>query len=265
MCGTRSHTGRPHFAARIASYSTVALKIARRAIRLCGHRQPDAADDQTTNPAALKPIVTGEDAHIVTLGEVQQAPPGAGPHHQRADEFWCSTRRGSGQWHDQVALVACWCARAIVESTDTDQSIIPAASAAANRRSSTRSQVPWRSHPPMPGPQRLPRPEHGGNITPCDPAPIPVDDPLHNHPSIRERPTPTTRAPRQQPLDQRPLGIRQHLKTQHSPSTPATPQTICQTRTSRAPRDSGSRDAWPSARAPKRRRTPEGSPTPRSS
>ena len=39
-------------------------------------------------------------------------------------------------------FVACCCARAIVESTDNDQSIIPAASAAAVTFASTRSQVP---------------------------------------------------------------------------------------------------------------------------
>ena len=86
-----------------------------------------------------------------------------------------------------------------------------------------------RSHPLMPSPQHLPRPEHGRNITLSDPAPIAVDDALHNHPGVRERPAPPTRPPRQQPLDHRPLIIRQHLKTRHAPSIPATPQTICQT------------------------------------
>ncbi|RJT92594.1 hypothetical protein D6T64_00135, partial [Cryobacterium melibiosiphilum] len=33
---------------------------------------PDAADEQIPNPDALNPIVTGEDAHIVTPGDVQQ-------------------------------------------------------------------------------------------------------------------------------------------------------------------------------------------------
>ncbi|TFB88356.1 hypothetical protein E3O44_06220 [Cryobacterium algoricola] len=46
--------------------------MARRAIRLSGHRQPDAADHQAPNPGALKPIVTGPDAHVVTPGDAQQ-------------------------------------------------------------------------------------------------------------------------------------------------------------------------------------------------
>ncbi|MEC5177438.1 hypothetical protein RCH16_002456, partial [Cryobacterium sp. MP_M5] len=32
----------------------------------------DAADHQAPNPGALKPIVTEEDAHVVTPGDVQQ-------------------------------------------------------------------------------------------------------------------------------------------------------------------------------------------------
>ena len=41
-----------------------------------------------------------------------------------------------------MVFVACWCVRAIVESTDIDQSTIPAASAAAMTFASTRSQMP---------------------------------------------------------------------------------------------------------------------------
>ena len=43
---------------------------------------------------------------------------------------------------DLAAVAPCWCTRAIVESTDTFQSISPFASASACKASSTRSQVP---------------------------------------------------------------------------------------------------------------------------
>ena len=48
------------------------LKIARRAVRLSGRRQHDAADHQTPNPPTLNPIVTEDDAHVVTPRDVQQ-------------------------------------------------------------------------------------------------------------------------------------------------------------------------------------------------
>ena len=41
-----------------------------------------------------------------------------------------------------MVFVACWCALAMVESTDSDQSTIPAASAAAVSLARTSSQVP---------------------------------------------------------------------------------------------------------------------------
>jgi hypothetical protein len=89
---------------------------------------------------------------------------------------------------------------------------------------------PVRSQPVMPCPHRLPRPEHHRQIPPGDPRPIPIDDALDHRPRVRERPPLTSRPPRQQPLDQRPLGIREQLKSRHA--TRLTPPTtnICQTR-----------------------------------
>lgn len=49
------------------------------------------------------------------------------------------------------------------------------------------------SHPVMPGPHRLPRPERLGKITPRDHAPIAVDDPSNHQPRIRELPARTSR------------------------------------------------------------------------
>ena len=67
--------------------------------------------------------------------------------------------------------------------------------------------APVGRHPVMPRPHRLPRPEHLGQITPGDPRSIPVHDPLHHQPGIRERPTLAPGRTRQHLLDQRPLSI----------------------------------------------------------
>ena len=65
----------------------------------------------------------------------------------------------------RAILVACWCARAIVESTATDQSSTPAASALAVNTASTAFHVPSAAIAQMPVPHRLPRHEHLGQIT----------------------------------------------------------------------------------------------------
>ena len=78
-----------------------------------------------------------------------------------------------------------------------------------------------RRHPMVPGPDRLPGPEHRREIPPRDPRSIPVHDAFDHEPRIRERPTLTPRRTRQHPLNQRPLSIRELLKPRHVSSVSA--------------------------------------------
>ena len=109
----------------------------------------------------------------------------------------------------------------------------PASSAAASNRANTDIPGAVGAHPPMPGPDRLPRPEHLGHIPPGDPTPVPVDDPLDHLAGIPKRPALLTRPRRQQILDQRPLSIREQLKPRHDLSLRHNTRNICQTRPSR--------------------------------
>lgn len=63
-----------------------------------------------------------------------------------------------------------------------------------------------RAHPPAPGPDRLPRPEHLRNFTPDDTAAVPVNDSRDYLPSITKRSAFLACSYRQQILDQRPRG-----------------------------------------------------------
>lgn len=96
----------------------------------------------------------------------------------------------------------------------------------------------------MPGPDRLPGPEHLREIPPGDPTPIPLDDPLDDLSGIPKRPAPLARPNGQQARDQLPLGIGQQLKTRH-PSSPRHPtRNFCQTRPSRCGRYSSAGTGW---------------------
>lgn len=60
--------------------------------------------------------------------------------------------------------------------TDTDQSMRPSASAAASSLAATGPPGAFFNHAPMPRPHGLPGPIDLGEITPGDPAPVPVDE-----------------------------------------------------------------------------------------
>ena len=183
------------------------------------------------------------------LDRPPQAPLTAFRRRQRGDGSCWSGRHGNGQCRGQAArcadscnstqppvwrvmFVACWWARAIVESTATAQSMIPASSATVSNRANTMSQMPLDAHPLMPGPDRLPRPKHLGNVAPGDPTPVPIDDPLHHGPDVTKRPALLTRPRRQEILDQRPLTIRKQLKSRHVLSLGHNTRNNCQTRPS---------------------------------
>lgn len=67
----------------------------------------------------------------------------------------------------------------------------------------------------MPLPQGLPRPELGWDITPGQPAPEPVDDPLDHPTVISERAARHAVRRGQQRLEPGPLGIGQDRTTRH--------------------------------------------------
>jgi hypothetical protein len=182
-------------------------------------------------------------------GPQRQRSPAAGHSRRPAGGSSLTVRHGNGRTRDQAArladccsstqppvwramLVACWCARAIVESTATDQFSTPTASACAVKPASTSSQVPPAAVRRC---QIQTRPEHLGQITPGDPAPIPVDDRLDHRPRIRERPPLTTRPRRQHRRDQRPLSIREQPKPRHTPTLAPASRDLCQTRATSIP------------------------------
>ena len=125
----------------------------------------------------------------------QPAPGTANAVVRRLDAADCCNSTQPPVW--RVTLVACWCARAIVESTATAQSMASAASAALSNRASTASQVPSALMRRCQAPNRLPRPEHLGHITPGDPASVAIDDALDHLAGIPERPALLTRTHRQ--------------------------------------------------------------------
>ncbi len=71
----------------------------------------------------------------------------------------------------------------------------------------------------MPSPHRLPGAELPRQVTPRDPAPVPVDDALHDPPCVRERATLPAGPRRKKRRDQRPLIIREKLETRHPPAS----------------------------------------------
>ena len=84
----------------------------------------------------------------------------------------------------------------------------------------------------MPSPHRLPGAELPRQIAPRDPAPIPIDDALHDHPRVRERATLAARPGREERRDQRPLIIREELETRHPFRVSARPLNLYETRPS---------------------------------
>ncbi len=88
------------------------------------------------------------------------------------------------------------------------------------------------AHPPMPGPDALPRAEHLGHVPPGDPTAIPINDAFDHRTSITKRPTPLTRSNRKQIGNQIPLGIGQQLKPRHALSLRHHTRNNCQTRPS---------------------------------
>lgn len=85
----------------------------------------------------------------------------------------------------------------------------------------------------MPPPHRLPRPELPRQITPRDPAPIPVDDALHDRPCVRERTPLPARPGREERSDQRPLVIGEELEARPPTSISALPLALYETRPKR--------------------------------
>ena len=112
---------------------------------------------------------------------------------------------------DLAALAPCWCTRAMVESTDTAQSISPLASACTCSAVSTLSQVPSQENPEVPLPHRLPRAELHGQVAPGDPGAQPVDRALDHLPVRCHRPAHRALQRRQDGLDPSP-----HLVTENS-------------------------------------------------
>jgi len=70
----------------------------------------------------------------------------------------------------------------------------------------------------MPSPHGLPGAELPWQVAPRDPAPVPVDDALHDRPRVRERATLTARPGREERRDQCPLIIGEELEARHPSS-----------------------------------------------
>jgi hypothetical protein len=68
------------------------------------------------------------------------------------------------------------------------------------------------THPSMPSPDRLPRPEHLGHISPGDTAPVPVDDSFDDLASVPKMSALLARSRGQELFNRRPLGIGEQLK-----------------------------------------------------
>jgi hypothetical protein len=139
------------FIARRETGSTAPVRLAR----------PVKAHHNLTNPTG-KPLLPS-----MTTGNMGESPPCPGPesspaarlYRHRRDGSWYPVHPGSGGWRGPAApqtvscnsgvppvargrFVPCWWARLMVESTETVQSITPAASASAR-------SLPWiRSHVP---------------------------------------------------------------------------------------------------------------------
>ena len=108
----------------------------------------------------------------------------------------------------------------------------------------------------MPLPQRLPRPELGRDITPGQPAPIPVDDPLHNSPRVAKRP-PTTPVRRGQERGQTgPLSVGQDSSTRHRSSIAHPARPVWETRPRRDAQARWSRSCDDTIGSVDRRRPP---------
>src|SRR5258705_4662389 len=68
------------------------------------------------------------------------------------------------------------------------------------------------AHPSVPGPDRLPRSEYLGHVSPGDPTPVPVDDPFDNLTSISKGSALLASSRWQKLFDQYPLSIGEQLK-----------------------------------------------------
>ena len=89
------------------------------------------------------------------------------------------------------------------------------------------------SHPLVPLPDGLPRPEYFREVTPRDPAPIPVDDRLDHQTGVSEWSTLLACRAGHYVSDQFPLVIGEELESRHASTIPEPPRNNKQTRPSR--------------------------------
>src|SRR5215213_3381365 len=113
------------------------------------------------------------------------------------------------------------------------------------QRGQDRVPRPVAAEPAVPLPHRLPRPERRRQITPRDPTPIPVQDPLHDLTVITHRPPPTRTLSRQQRLNQLPLVIVEQRFTSHQITLRDTTREPSETRSSPCRRSPATRPAVP--------------------